>query len=190
MIPFVFLASCSLNSDYFPLLIETPKRIIDSYKPYSPGNDYIENQQSSFLTVQLGQQNATLVLESIDSGVFTWIGLDNVVLRTYKGFIISTVGLEHNFEIINPISSLDRMLTYKNNILLYNFDNPRLYELPVSLDSAHQSTNIIKLTLFSKDINWDVEISVDYGSQGLPSRSTQSLHPFVKPARLRFYYKY
>jgi hypothetical protein len=190
IIPLVLSVSCSLNSDYFPLLVETPQRVINSFKPYSPGDDYIKEQQTSFITVELGQQNATLVLESIESDIFTWIGQDNVALKTYKGFIINTVGLEHNFEIMNPIFSIDRMLMNNNNTLFYNFDSPRLYELPVSLDYIHQSINMIKLELVSEDINWDLKINVDYGSTGLPSISVQSLHPFTKPAILHFYYKY
>ena len=190
IIPLVFSVSCSLNSDYFPLLVETPQRVINSFKPYSPGDDYIEKQQTSFITVELGRQNATLVLESIESDIFTWIGQDNVALQTYKGFIINTVGLEHNFEITNPILSIDRMLMNNNNTLFYNFDSPRLYELEVSLNDIHQSINMIKLELASEDINWDLKISVDYGSTGLPSSSVQSLHPFTKPAILHFYYNY
>lgn len=190
IIPLILSVSCSLNSDYFPLLAETPQRVINSFKPYSPGDDYIQEQQVSFITVELGQQNATLVLKSIESDVFTWIGQDNVALQTYKGFIINTAGLEHNFEIMDPIFSIDRMLMNNNNTLLYNFDNPRLYELPVSLDYMHQSIDTIKLKLVSEDINWDVKINVDYGSTGLPSKSAQSIHPFTKPAILHFYYKY
>ena len=190
IIPLFLTVSCSLNSDYFPLLAETPQRVINSFKPYSPGDDYIQKQQTSFITVELGQQNATLVLESIENDIFTWIGQDNVALKTYKGLIINTVGLEHNFEIMNPIFSIDRMLMNNNNALFYNFDNPRLYELQVSLDYIYQSIAMIKLELVSEDINWDLKINVEYGSTGLPSSSVQSLHPFIKPAILRFYYKY
>ena len=190
IIPLFLTVSCSLNSDYFPLLAETPQRVINSFKPYSPGDDYIQKQQTSFITVELGQQNATLVLESIENDIFTWIGQDNVALKTYKGLIINTVGLEHNFEIMNPIFSIDRMLMNNNNALFYNFDNPRLYELQVSLDYIHQSIAMIKLELVSEDINWNLKINVEYGSTGLPSSSVQSLHPFTKPAILRFYYKY
>ena len=82
ILPLVFFTSCSggggFSSDYFPLLLETPKRVINSFKPYTPGDDYIQNQKTSFVTVELGAQNATLVLQSIDNNVFTWIGLDNV----------------------------------------------------------------------------------------------------------------
>ena len=86
IIPLIFLVSC--NSYYFPLLIETPERIINSFRTYTPGEDYIENQEYSFITVELGQQNATLVLGSIENNVFTWLGRDNVVFETYRGFII------------------------------------------------------------------------------------------------------
>ena len=116
IIPLVLSVSCSLNSDYFPLLVETPQRVINSFKPYSPGDDYIKEQQTSFITVELGQQNATLVLESIESDIFTWIGQDNVALKTYKGFIINTVGLEHNFEITNMPSCPQVSTLLVNNV--------------------------------------------------------------------------
>lgn len=189
----LLLVSCNgigISSDYFPLLLETPKRMINNFKPYYPEDDYIQNQQSSFVTVELGQNNAILVLKSIEKDIFTWVGLDDVVLKTYKGFVIRTIGLEHNLEIINPISSIDSMLNNNNNTLLLNFDNPRLYELSASLERIYQSTDMIELELDSDDINWSVEINVEYEPNGLPAVSNQSLHPFLKSARLRFYYKY
>lgn len=192
IIPIVFITSCSggLSSDYLPLLLETPKRVINSFKSYTPGDNYIQNQKTSFVTVELGAKNATLVLQSIDNKIFTWIGLDNVVFKTYKGFIISTAGLEHNLEIVDPISSIDKLLVNERNILLYTFDNPRLYDLPVSATYINQSRELIELDLFSDDINWQSRIKIEYESNGLPSTSILSLHPFLKPARLRFYYKY
>lgn len=192
IVPIVFITSCSggLSSDYLPLLLETPKRVINSFKSYTPGDNYIQNQKTSFVTVELGAQNATLVLQSIDNKIFTWIGLDNVVFKTYKGFIISTAGLEHNLEIVDPISSIDKLLVNEQNILLYTFDNPRLYELPVSATYINQSRESIELDLFSDDINWQSRIKIEYESNGLPSASTLSLHPFLKPAKLQFYYKY
>jgi len=192
IIPIVFITSCSggLSSDYLPLLLETPKRVINSFKSYTPGDNYIQNQKTSFVTVELGAQNATLVLQSIDNKIFTWIGLGNVVFKTYKGFIISTAGLEHNLEIVDPISSIDKLLVNERNILLYTFDNPRLYDLPVSATYINQSRELIELDLFSDDINWQSRIKIEYESNGLPSTSILSLHPFLKPARLRFYYKY
>lgn len=194
ILPLVFFTSCSggggFSSDYFPLLLETPKRVINSFKPYTPGDDYIQNQKTSFVTVELGAQNATLVLQSIDNNVFTWIGLDNVVLKTYKGFIISTVGLEHNLEIIDPLSNIDKLLINESDILVYTFDHPKLYELPISVNYINQSSQIIELDLVSDDINWHSKIKIEYEQNGLPSSSMQSSHPFLKPLRLRFYYKY
>ena len=192
LLPLVIFSSCSggLSSDYFPLLLETPKRVIDGFKPYTPGDDYIQNQTTSFVTVEMGSQNATLVLQSIDNKIFTWIGLDNVVIKTYKGFIISTLGLEHNLEIVNPISTIDKLLINERNIILHTFDNPRLYDLPVSAVYINQSSNLIELDLASDDINWHSSVKIEYESNGLPSKSIQSLHPFLKPAMLRFYYKY
>ena len=188
IIPLALLASC--NSYYFPLWVETPERIINSFKQYSPGENYIENQEYSFITVELGRQNATLVLSSIQNNVFTWVGRDNVILKTYRGFIISTVGLEHNFEIIDPIEGIDLALSGEKGYLLYNFDNPRLYGLKASAVKLTKSKDLINLVLAANDINWDPKINVSYGSKGLPSKVTQSLHPFLKPAQLRFYYKY
>jgi len=188
IIPLVFLASC--NSYYFPLLVESPQRIVDSFKPYSPGESYIQNQKSSFVIVELGQQNATLVLSSIENNIFTWVGRGNVTFKTYKGLIISTIGLEHNFNIINPIISIERVLGDGGGDLSYNFDNPRLYELQMSSVNLIQSKDQIELDLRSNNINWDAEIAVGYGPEGLPLEATQSLRPFLKPAKLSFYYKY
>ena len=188
IIPLVLLASC--NSYYFPLWVETPERIINSFKPYSPGENYIDNQEYSFITAELGQQNATLVLSSIQNNIFTWLGRDNVIFKTYQGFIISTVGLEHNFEMIDPIESIDLVLREEKSYLSYNFDNPRLYGLKVSKVKLKKSKDQIDLSLSANDINWDVKVNVSYGSKGLPSKVTQSLHPFLDSAKIRFYYKY
>ncbi len=189
IIPLALLASC--NSYYFPLWIETPERIINSFKPYSPGENYIQNQEYSFVTVELGQQNATLVLSSIENNIFTWLGKDNVIFKTYRGVIISTVGLEHNFVMIDPIKSIDRAFSEgKGGDISYNFDNPKLFGLKASAVDFNKSTDQINLSLAANDINWDVKINVGYNSKGLPSKVTQSLHPFIKPAKLRFYFKY
>ena len=188
IIPLFLLASC--NSYYFPLWVETPERIINSFKPYSPGENYIDNQEYSFITAELGQQNATLVLSSIQNNIFTWLGRDNVIFKTYQGFIISTVGPEHNFEMIDPIESIDLVLSEEKSYLSYNFDNPRLYGLKVSKVRLKKSKDQIVLSLSANAINWDAKINVSYGSKGLPSKVTQSLHPFLEPAKIRFYYKY
>ena len=188
IIPIVFLASC--NSYYFPLLIETPQKIINSFKTYSLSEEYIQNQQYSFLTIALGQQNATFVLSSIENNIYTWVGRDNITFKTFRGIIISSVGLEHNFKLNNPIESIEQILKNNTGNLSFNFDNPRLYELQVSLITSKQSKEKIELSFSSDDINWDPKIFIEYGSKGLPIKTIQSLHPFLKSAKLNFYYKY
>ena len=131
-----------------------------------------------------------MVLNSIDDNIFTWVGRDNVTFRTYKGLIIDTVGLEHNFEIINAISSIDKLLDDGDGGLSYNFDNPRLYELKAMPVKSFKSLNRLEIALVSSDINWNIDLEIAYGSRGLPIKVQQSLHPFLKPAKLRFYYKY
>lgn len=188
IIPLAFLASC--NSYYFPLWVETPQRILNSFKAYSPSEDYIKNQQFSFITVELGQQDATLVLSSIKHNIFTWVGRDNVTFKTYKGIIIETNGLEHNFVLKNPIESIDSILEQSRGRLIYDFDNPRLYELQVAIVRLLQSEEQIVMDLESDDIGWDAKISVKNGPKGLATETIQSLHPFLKNVKLRFYYKY
>lgn len=188
IIPLAFLASC--NSYYFPLWVETPQRILNSFKAYSPSEDYIKNQQFSFITVELGQQDATLVLSSIKHNIFTWVGRDNVTFKTYKGIIIETNGLEHNFVLKNPIESIDSILEQSRGRLIYDFDNPRLYELQVAIVGLLQSEEQIVMDLESDDIGWDAKISVKNGPKSLATETIQSLHPFLKDVKLRFYYKY
>lgn len=188
IIPLVFLVGC--NSYYLPLLVQTPQRIFSSLKPYSLTEEYIKNQQYSFVMVELGQQDATLVLSSIKSDIFTWVGRDNVTFKTYKGIIIETKGLEHNFMLKNPIESINSILEYSRGRLVYDFDNPRLYELQVYLVRFMQSEEQIVMNLASDDIGWDANISVKQGSKGLAAETIQSLHPFLRDVKLRFYYKY
>ena len=188
IIPLVFLASC--NSYYFPLLVQTPQRILNSFKPYSLSEEYIKNQQYSFVMVELGQQDATLVLSSIKNNIFTWVGRDNVTFKTYKGIIIETKGLEHNFMLKNPIESIESILENSRGRLVYDFDSPRLYELQVSLVRFMEAEEQIVMDLESHEIGWDANISVKHGSKGLPAETIQSLHPFLKHVKLRFYYKY
>jgi len=188
IIPLIFLVSC--NSYYFPLLIETPERIINSFRTYTPGEDYIENQEYSFITVELGQQNATLVLGSIENNVFTWLGRDNVVFETYRGFIIKSIGLEHNFEIVDPIQSIDKVLSNGTGNIFYNFDNPRLFGLEALITRFNKTTDQVSISLKSNDINWNVKFNVSYNSNGLAISANQTLHPFLSPAKLRFFYKY
>ncbi|MDB2411401.1 YjbF family lipoprotein [Gammaproteobacteria bacterium] len=188
LIPLIILVSC--NSYYFPLWLDTPNRIINSLKAYSPGIDYIENQEYSFITVQMGQLRATLVLNSIEDEVFTWVGRDNVSIQTYRGVVIRTFGLEHNFKIIDPINSVRDILSNKKQSLSCNFDNPRLYELELIAKDYSQEINNISFVLVAHDINWRSEVSVIYEKNTLPTDVIQSLHPFYKPAKINFYYKY
>ena len=163
---------------------------MNSFKPYSPSEDYIKNQQFSFITVELGQQDATLVLSSIKNNIFTWVGRDNVAFKTYKGIIIETNGLEHNFLLKNSIESIDGILEQSRGRLVYDFDNPRLYGLQVALVRLLESEEQIVMDLESDDIDWDAKISVKNGPKGLAAETMQSLHPFLKDVKLRFYYKY
>jgi hypothetical protein len=74
--------------------------------------------------------------------------------------------------------------------LSYNFDSPRLYDLKASTVDFNQSQDYVAINLDAGDINWDVEITIGYGSRGLPSEVIQSIHPFLNSAKLRFFYKY
>jgi hypothetical protein len=53
-----------------------------------------------------------------------------------------------------------------------------------------ESEEQIVMDLESDDIGWDAKISVKNGSKGLAAETMQSLHPFLKDVKLRFYYKY
>jgi hypothetical protein len=110
--------------------------------------------------------------------------------ETYKGIIIETNGLEHNFVLKNPIESIDSILEQSRGRLIYDFDNPRLYELQVAIVRLLQSEEQIVMDLESDDIGWDAKISVKNGPKGLATETIQSLHPFLKNVKLRFYYKY
>jgi hypothetical protein len=74
--------------------------------------------------------------------------------------------------------------------LVYDFDNPRLYGLQVALVRLLESEEQIVMDLESDDIDWDAKISVKNGPKGLAAETMQSLHPFLKDVKLRFYYKY
>ena len=113
-----------------------------------------------------------------------------MTFTTYKGIIIETNGLEHNFLLKNPIESIDSILEQSRGRLVYDFDNPRLYGLQVALVRLLESEEQIMMDLESDDIGWDAKISVKNGPKGLAAETMQSLHPFLKDVKLRFYYKY
>ena len=188
IIPLVLLASC--NSYYFPLLVEAPQRIISSFKPYSPGESYIKNQESSFVTVELGQQNATLVLSSIENNIFTWVGQGNVTFKTYKGLVIKTSGLANNFTLIDPKYSVDHFLANDPRTLIFNLDKPRLYEVQAHTSKLSTSQSGLNIDLIAKSINWKIKVDITYDDKGMPIATNQTLHPFLGDVTMSYYFKY
>ena len=72
--------------------------------------------------------HAILILAYIRDGVYEWVGADDVVIYTYNGRIIRTIGLTHNFElkkyrdVIHPATDSASELV--------NLYNPDLYSGP------------------------------------------------------------
>lgn len=184
----IILSSC--NSYYFPLILETPQAIIDQFKPYELDQDYIEQQRYSFISAELDGLNATLMLNQIDDGVFKWVGRGGIILRTYKGFIIETQGLTNNVKLLDPKHSIDHLQANDPRILIYNLDDPMLFELPVNIEELTISKKHLLVDLYAKQINWDIKADIVYNDKGMPVSTAQTLHPFLGEISIKFYYKY
>lgn len=184
----IILTSC--NSYYFPLILETPQAIIDQFKPYELDQEYIDQQQYSFISAELDGLNATLILNAINDGVFKWVGKGGITIKTYKGFVIETLGLSNNFQLVDPKHSIDHLQANDPRTLIYNLDDPMLFELSVNIESITATKKNLLADLHADQINWDVKAHIVYSDKGMPVSSKQTLHPFLGDISLKFYFKY
>jgi hypothetical protein len=190
LLPVIFiLNSCStLDTSYFGYL-----------KNYIQGNSIVISNESmlnikySFIKISFGRSDAVLVLSSINEDeVFTWIGSNFEVVKTFKGIIVYSNIPNILFDL--PSFNIDFSFKQKYFSFFANLYEPDLehqivnYELISRKESKDGYVNIYRKEM--KSINWVVNEEFYLNNRGLVTKSIQYINPLKNKLVVNFYYQY
>lgn len=194
VILFLILTGCaSIDLGYIELFQDTfKKNLIEEEKL----QEY-KNQRFSFLKASKGRNDAIFILrESNDLDIQRWIGANAEEIYTFKGMIIKTIGLDHDFKLHDPVSVVKNFPV--NSFQSYSsLANPNAsflesqFNLEILEDQIDTDCNnliIYKHHIRQIGFNERLEICLDKNSNALFSK--QKINPFDEEIVLYFYYKY
>ena len=169
--------------------------------PYEPvTKDYFNSFKYSFARIRFGKgESFTIVLASVEDGVYKWISNDGAKIFTQDGRIIKTVGLTHDIDITSSLS----IANAKEGIFyeVINFSEPKLLnsvqvskrqlskEIELTMAEQQKSTFMIRENISIDKIGWSAENIYYVDSKNQILKSEQHIHPFLKPIHLEFYIK-
>lgn len=186
------ITSCAqIDYSYFNLI----NNAMFKSNKISISDEYINNAPYSFATVSIGDRNAILVLASIDDDIFTWLGADSEVIKTYKGLIVKSIGFRPEISISNiDVDNIRDNFLSSNFSILYSIKSP-------SLNFSRMTFNemIQKQEYECSNINYKKSISsigfshtdsfCYFNDTGLIKNTTQKLSPLEPEIKINFYYK-
>jgi len=190
-----FINSCSTASgDLFSVV---KNQIVGFSEPFITDKD-IEVSKYSFMILRSGRgPYIRLVLNSYSNNTYEWISADNQKIYIYKGLIVKTINLEHDFEIINYLD-YDPLLV-GDQFFSINFKNPRLFDAKLKIgteltDESSENTNFgsMKKYLLNKEIasiGWRSKNVFWIDQEGNVLISSQEIHPFSKKIEYKVYLK-
>ena len=155
----------------------------------------------SFARVNFGRRSSSsiVVLSSYTDSVQNWVSSDGVLLKTAKGMIFSTSGLERDFYFTPLPDELHLLNDFTSTVRLYNPDlkyaEAHNEVRKVGLSSLLRLGQDITVTeykhhIYIPAIRFSAENTYFVDNNNQVIRSTQSLHPFSKEMIVDFYYKY
>ncbi len=130
----VFLTSCTAGSIYrelsdnFLLLFSTPDDIPKSQ---------IDSVPFATMQARFGKsKNSLIVLEEVKNDVLKWTSSNSIKIYTKNGYIIKVSGTDNELDLIeldrnHPAITQIFLNSEKTFTSFYNFDNPKLFNLPV-----------------------------------------------------------
>ena len=195
-ITFIFLSSCSSLNFTYPYydfwqnaLFRNNINVTDAY---------IESQEFSFIHVSYKKNDAIFVLSEIENEVFTWVGKDFEKIKTYRGLIVETFGIDPDIK----IDMKDRSKLLNSNFIEnahffdINIDDPSIFALPIEYrlvkkDKLNTNKYSVTFKKYSEVLRWknNDKIIFDFDT-GLPSYSSISISPIEPNINIDFYYKY
>lgn len=169
------------------------------FQNYISGNkieindDLIKRISYSFIKVSLGRNDAIFVLSTVDDlGIYTWVGSNYEIIKTYKGLVVFSNIPDMNFDLISSNINFDFT---SNAFTLYgNLYDPDLYhqsihyKLVSRVQNAKGYMNTYLKTI--KAINWEVTEKVQLNQRGLVIESEQFLNPLKKKLVVNYYYQF
>ena len=158
----------------------------------------IDDSRFSFMIIRAGNgPYARMILNSYNEGTYEWISTDNERIYTYKGLVVKTVNLKHNFEIKNYRKFNPQ--TSEEQHFIINLDNPKLIGAEISLQikpavelnltDIHPSASRHILIKKIDSIGWETSNSVWFDENQEILKSSQYIHPFYKQLEFKVYLK-
>lgn len=206
----LLLSSCS-SRDY----IEAPIAIYQTIKgsDFNITQSFINSKEFSFIKINIGRNIvATMTLSNIDNDVYEWVGADSSKrIYTKYGKIIRTIGLEHDFEILD--SSSDQLDTkYKQHFIRF-YDPIGMFSIKLESKKMdildYNNTWFRKLNPLFKQPNYSAKPSFvileSFETEGFKwsgkntywldknkniIKSSQIIHPYLPKIEIDYYYKY
>ena len=191
----IFLQACSgINAfQVFPMMSNA---VLGS--PDIPITDnFIADMEYSFAKVRIGRSTrAILTLAYINDGTYHWVSGDGESIYTLNGRIISTEGLIHNSYFLSPLyfPSISQPRFSSQQLLRVSNPDALLSQNSVfttSLDDDSVNTYEVKEVVTTEGINWSFvnTFTLDIET-GMPKKTTQYVHPRLKPLEIEFFYKF
>jgi len=207
---FLLLTSCSAR-DY----IEAPIVIYQTIK----GSDlditesFVNSKEFSFIKINIGRNIvATMTLSKIDNEVYEWVGADSSQrIYTKYGKIIRTVGLDHDFEILDSSSYKidDKYRQYflrfydptgmflvkiENKIMnIFDYNNQWFIKFNPLFNQPKFSAKPIFVILErfeTEGFRWSGRNTYWLDENKNIIKSSQSIHPYLPKINIDYYYKY
>ena len=192
---FLFLQGCTAASGDIFIIIKD--QILGYSEPVIELAD-IEKSNYSFMTIKAGRgPYARMILNTNKNGTYEWISSNNERVYTFKGLVVRTVNLEHNFE-IKDYASFDPLNPSVQSFKI-NLDNPKLFDTVLTLkvtptgeadiDRIHGP--ILKYDLIKEiqSIGWKSRNTLWLTQNMDPIKSIQQTHPFYKKIQFNIYLK-
>lgn len=162
---------------------------------------FYDNALYSFARVDFGPRSSSsiVVLSSYTDSMQSWVSNDGVLLKTAKGIIFSTSGLERDFYYSPLPDELHLLNDFTSIVRLYNPDL-KYAEVhnevrKVGISSLLRFGQEITVTKYKHDIyipaiRYSAKNTYFVDNNNRVIRSIQSLHPFSNEMIVNFYYKY
>jgi hypothetical protein len=146
------------------------------------------------ILVTYNDAKAIMVLSSVNNEIMKWVSADEIILFTYQGKVIQTIGFENDMHISNPpsignfnikenstLSSIDIFTTFTNPDLISKSSSILLKGEEVTftnmLSNKDYPVNIVYEKFTVSDIRYKVRNKYWVDKEGKVYKSRQSLAP-------------
>jgi len=157
---------------------------------------FIEESEFSFIKVSYKKNDAIFILSSVNNdGVYTWVGSNYELIKTYNGLILESSGLfpDTSIHASDQLKITSTNLQESSYSFYLDIDQPELLSLPVSyiLKSRKMIQGELEVSFerSSPVIGWVAQDKYWYQA-GLIVRSEISITPLEPSLKIQFYYKY